>query len=83
MKRVGYIYGFYDKSYVDKQWKALKEEGIETIIFEDEFENDVKLKDSSLTEIISLLNTWDKLVVYEIQCLGKAIVQLGHFLELL
>lgn len=83
MKRVGYIYDFYNKSYVDKQYQALEEEGIDTIIFEGDLENDEKIKDSSLTEIVSLLNIGDQLVVYEIQCLGKAIVQLGHFLELL
>lgn len=81
MKRIGYVYGLYDDEYVKKQYRALQREELDTILIEENSQVDTAKNNKVLDEIIITLKPGDQLVVYELECIGKAIVQLGIFLE--
>lgn len=85
LRKIGYVYNFYNKNFVEKQFIELKKAGVETIIAEEsnDFEQKEKERDKNLNEIFLLLREGDCLVIYELSCLGKSIIQLGEFLELL
>ncbi|MEG0285281.1 MULTISPECIES: recombinase family protein [Vagococcus] len=85
MRKIGYVYNFYNKQFVEKQFIELKKAGIETFIAEEnnDFEQKEKERDKKLNEIFLLLHEGDCLVIYDLSCLGKSIIQLSEFLELL
>lgn len=75
MKKVGYIYGICEVDYLEKQRSILKRLQLDTVVVEEEVNDEV------LQEVMGALNSGDQLVIYELGCLGKTIIQLGEFLS--
>jgi DNA invertase Pin-like site-specific DNA recombinase len=71
MKTIGYVYASSEESYVKEQIEGLKSVNIETVTVEEELNEGISQ---------ATLNSGDELVVYELRCLGKSIIQLAEFL---
>jgi len=80
MKTIGYVYASSEESYVKEQIEGLKSVNIETVTVEEELNEGISQNDDVLKEIVATLNSGDELVVYELRCLGKSIIQLAEFL---
>ena len=80
MKKVGYVYGICEADYLDKQKESLKRLQLDTVVVEKEMAKDNQ-NDEVLKEVVGVLSSGDQLVIYELGCLGKTIIQLGEFLE--
>lgn len=76
MKKIGYIYASSDTQYVKEQIGALKE--LEVVNLPKD-SSDVQ-SEVSLKQVVQNLEEGDQLVVYELRCLGKSIIQLADFL---
>lgn len=81
MKKIGYVYASSEESYVKEQIEGLKAFGIETVSIEKEDMSGVAQNDAVLKEVVESLDSGDELVVYELRCLGKSIIQLAEFLS--
>ena len=81
MRKVGYVYGFCDKGYIEEQFDALEELSLDTICYEKEGTQKITQNDEILEEVVAVLKPGDEIVIYELRCLGKAIIQLGDFLK--
>ncbi|MDT2815819.1 recombinase family protein [Vagococcus carniphilus] len=81
MKKIGYVYASSEDSYVKEQIEGLKGFKIETVSIEKEDLTGVTQNDAVLKEVVENLDAGDELVVYELRCLGKSIIQLAEFLN--
>ncbi|MEG0256146.1 MAG: recombinase family protein [Vagococcus sp.] len=81
MKAIGYVYASSEETYVKEQIEGLKTFNIETVSVEKENLTGVSQNDTVLTEIVDTLEPGDELVIYELRCLGKSIIQLAEFLS--
>lgn len=81
MRRIGYVSNFYNNDYMKEQHEALEKQNLETIIIEEKFNNESNQDYDMLKEILFTLSQGDELVVYELECLGKSIIQLSSFLK--
>lgn len=81
MKKIGYVYASSEESYVKEQIEGLKSINIETVTVEEELNEGVTQNDDVLKEVVATLNSGDELIVYELRCLGKSIIQLAEFLS--
>ncbi|MGO3733152.1 MAG: recombinase family protein [Vagococcus sp.] len=80
MKQIGYVYASSEETYMKEQVEGLKGFNIEVISVEKENTNDIAQNDTTLTSVVDTLESGDQLVVYELRCLGKSIIQLADFL---
>ena len=80
MKTIGYVYASSEENYVKEQIEGLKSVNIETVTVEEEMNEGISQNDDVLKEIVATLGSGDELVVYELRCLGKSIIQLAEFL---
>ena len=80
MKTIGYVYASSEENYVKEQIEGLKSVNIESVTVEEEVNEGITQNDDVLKEIVATLNSGDELVVYELRCLGKSIIQLAEFL---
>ena len=80
MKTIGYVYASSEENYVKEQIEGLKSVNIESVTVEEEVIEGITQNDDVLKEIVATLNSGDELVVYELRCLGKSIIQLAEFL---
>ena len=80
MKTIGYVYSSSEESYVNEQIEALQSFNIDTVNVEEEANEGIAQSDDVLKEIVTTLTAGDQLVVYELRCLGKSIIQLAEFL---
>lgn len=81
MRKIGYVYGFCDEAYIKEQFDALENLSLETICYEKEGSKKITQNDDVLEEVVSVLESGDQIIVYELRCLGKPIIQLGDFLK--
>ncbi|MGX7026038.1 recombinase family protein [Vagococcus hydrophili] len=81
MKKIGYVYASSEEAYVREQVEGLKGFSIETVSIEKEDMSEISQSDIVLTQVIESLGAGDQLVVYELRCLGKSIIQLAEFLS--
>lgn len=77
MRRVGYVHSFSDIDYIEEQSIALQELTLDALFYQEDYNQ----TENVLDEIITNLNNGDQLIIYELVCLGKAVIQLGEFLQ--
>ncbi|MGO2082524.1 recombinase family protein [Vagococcus sp.] len=77
MKKIGYIYASSNQEYVTEQIASLKE--LEVINLPKD-SSDLKI-DMNLKQVVNSLEAGDQLVIHELRCLGKSIIQLADFLQ--
>ena len=80
MKKIGYVYASSEENYVREQIDGLNSLNIETVSIEKETNEEISQSDTVLTDIVASLESGDQLVVYELRCLGKSVIQLAEFL---
>ncbi|MGX4685717.1 recombinase family protein [Vagococcus sp. JNUCC 83] len=80
MKKIGYVYASSEENYVREQIDGLNSLNIETVSIEKETNEEISQSDTVLTDIVENLESGDQLVVYELRCLGKSVIQLAEFL---
>lgn len=83
MKIVGYAYATKDKSYLSKQMEALGKSNCDEIVLETDTEQSVAHPYVELEAAIEEMAEGDQLVVFELICLGKSIIQLVEFMAVL
>lgn len=80
MKQIGYVYASSEDNYMKEQIDGLNEASVKTVSVEKEKSGEVVQNDTTLTSVVETLESGDELVVYELRCLGKSIIQLAEFL---
>ncbi|MGX7059347.1 recombinase family protein [Vagococcus humatus] len=78
MSKIGYAFATEDKSYLSKQLESLGKYGCDRIVLET-----VTGKGAThpeLDEAIETMEQGDALIVHELICLGKSVIQLADFL---
>lgn len=80
MKSVGYAYATKDKSYLSKQIDALSKYHCDELVIETDNEESVAHPYVELEAAISEMASGDKLIIFELVCLGKSIIQLVEFM---
>lgn len=80
MKSIGYVYAASEENYVKEQIEGLKNATVKSVTLEELASESVRPNDDVLKEIVATLESGDQLVIYELRCLGKSIIQLADFL---
>ena len=80
MSIVGYAYTTADKSYLSSQLEGLGKYGCDRIVLETDIQNSVAHPHTELEAAIEGMTAGDTLVVYELVCFGKSIIQLADFI---
>lgn len=81
MKKIGYVYASTDETYVEEQIESLKTLNLEKVSIEKEDGVGVAQSDNALLTLIETMEPGDQLVVHELRCLGKSVIQLAEFLS--
>lgn len=81
MKKIGYIYQSFDEEYIDVQFKVMREHFVEIAYSEDEVKKENYDNDEVLKKIVSTVEPYSQIVIYELRCLGKSITQLVNFFD--
>lgn len=83
MKKIGYGFNFKDREQLSEQLEALTAYGCDDIMIEEENDGSNIHPDEKFKKIIGELNANDQLVVYDLLCLGKSIIQLTEVIDAL
>lgn len=80
MSIIGYAYTTADRGYLSAQLEGLGKHGCDRIALETDVQNVVGHPHQELDVVISEMEAGDTLVVYELVCFGKSIIQLADFI---
>lgn len=80
MTIVGYAYTTEDKGYLSSQLEKLGKHGCDKIVLETDGLKTVTHPHVELEAAIETMEAGDKLVIFELVCLGKSIIQLAEFI---
>lgn len=80
MTMIGYAYKTEDVEYLSSQLECLDRYGCDRIVLEKDNLNTGAYSHIELDNTISNMEAGDRLVIFELVCLGKSIIKLGEFI---
>ncbi|WP_314061432.1 recombinase family protein [uncultured Vagococcus sp.] len=80
METIGYAHTSEDKGYLSSQLESLGKYGCDRIVLETDGQQQVAHPHVELEAAVEELSSGDKLIVFELICLGKSIIQLADFI---
>lgn len=83
MELIGYAYTTEDKGYLSSQLEGLGKYGCDRIVLETDGQQNVAHPHIELEQAVESMTAGDKLIVFELVCLGKSIIQLADFIAIL
>ncbi len=83
MSIIGYAYTTKDRGYLTKELESLGVFGCDEIAIETDAEQAATHPHKELDSLLEKINEGDKIVVYELVCLGKSVIQLADFISAL
>ncbi|WEG72879.1 recombinase family protein [Vagococcus intermedius] len=83
MNVVGYAYATEDKKYLSSQLESLGKYGCDRIVLETDLFTGGGHPHKELENSLSEMSSGDQLIVYELVCLGKSIIQLAELVAVL
>lgn len=81
MSKIGYAYTTEDREYLTKELEGLGIYGCDQIAIETDSEGSATHPHKELDMIMEKLGENDSLIVYELLCLGKSVIQLADFVK--
>lgn len=83
MEIIGYAYTSEDKGYLSSQLEGLGKYGCDRIVLETDGQQNVAHPHVELEKAVEEMSSGDQLIVFELVCLGKSIIQLADFIATL
>ncbi|CAM3255414.1 recombinase family protein [Vagococcus sp. PNs007] len=80
MSIIGYAYTTKDKEYLSSQLEALGKYSCDRIVLETDTYSETSHPHVELENALEEMQAGDKLIVFEMLCLGKSIIQLSDFI---
>lgn len=80
MSIVGYAYTSADKGYLSSQLEGLGKYGCDRIVLETDAANTASHPHDELEAALETMEAGDTLVIFELVCFGKSIIQLAEFI---
>lgn len=81
MSKIGYAYATKDREYLTKELEALGKFGCDQIAIETDIEGETTHPHKELDAIMEKISEGDEIIVYELLCIGKSVIQLADFFK--